>query len=82
MEIVYVKEKLKKCPFCKGDAAVVKDPLWNGSHGYHGCHDYYVKCMNEKCKVKPHTRKWDDIYRSAEDAINKAIDGWNDREEK
>ena len=38
--------------------------------------------MNEKCKVKPHTRKWDDIYRSAEEAIDKVIDGWNDREKK
>lgn len=74
---------LKKCPFCKGDVLLIKDPLWNGSHGYHGCYEFYVKCNNENCLVKPKARAYHTIYEKNEQVqIDKAIDAWNNREAK
>ena len=74
---------LKKCPFCKGEAEVIKEPLWNGSHGYHDCYDYIVRCNNIKCNVRPETRGYNTIYEKNEEIQKqKAADDWNNREQK
>lgn len=73
-------DKLKKCPFCKGEAELVKDPLWNGSHGYHDCYGFYITCGNNKCNIKPKTRSYDTIYNKNEETQKqKAADDWNNR---
>jgi len=74
---------LKKCPFCKGYAEVIKEPLWNGSHGYHDCYGFYVKCSNSNCNIKPKTKSYDTIYEKNEELQKqKAIEDWNNREQK
>ena len=74
---------LKKCPFCKGCAEIVKEPLWNGSHGYHNSYGFYVKCSNNECNVKPRTVRYSTIYEENEETQkNKAVEDWNNREQK
>lgn len=81
MEIVITDKKIKECPFCKKPGYVFKEQLWNGSHGYHGCYDYYTGCLNQDCRIKPKTRGVDDIYRSSDEAIDMVINDWNERKE-
>lgn len=75
-----IKEILKECPFCHLMPSVIKNPLWHESHGYHGKFEYYVGCQNDTCKIKPETRRYDDIYKMTEqDCIDRAITDWNER---
>lgn len=75
-----IKEYPKECPFCHELPSMEKDPLWHGSHGYHGNYKYYVACTNKDCKINPKTKAYDDVYgMTEEDCINKAIEDWNDR---
>ena len=71
---------LKPCPWCHRVPKVIKEALWQGSHGYHGCYQYYVECKNKNCRVQPKTRTYDTVgsYSSTE-CINKAISDWNNR---
>ena len=57
-----MKEYPKECPFCHSLPDIVKNPLWEGSHGYRGKYEYYIACRNEKCKLKITTRKYNNIY--------------------
>ena len=82
MEIKIPKliELPKECPFCHGEATIVKDKLWNGSHGYIGNYEYYIACKNEDCFIKPKTKSRDDIYgKSEEECLNNVIRMWNKR---
>lgn len=75
-----IKEIPKECPFCHSLPSVTKNPLWHGSHGYHGNFEYFIGCCNDMCKIKPATRKYDDIYDMTEqDCIDRAIADWNER---
>lgn len=64
-----MKEYPKECPFCRVLPDIVKDPLWNGSHGYHGHYKYYIACQNKDCKIQPRTRAYNDIYENVEEVI-------------
>jgi hypothetical protein len=75
-----MKNELKRCPFCGEYPALTKTPLWNGSHGYHGCYGYAVECENEDCTIKPSTRMFDTIYEPDEKKQKeKAVAAWNRR---
>lgn len=77
---IRMKELPKDCPFCHDVPIVAKDPLWHGSHGYHGNYEYYVACKNGKCKVQPRTKSYTDIYEMTEqECIDKSIKDWNNR---
>ena len=77
---IKIKVLPKECPFCHDIPALIKDPLWNGNHGYYGNYEYYVACENKKCKVNPKTKPYNDIYDMAEqECINKSIEDWNTR---
>ena len=69
--------KLKPCPFCGNEVELEKIPLWHGSHGYHGCYEYEIKCS--KCGCTVDQPKNDSIYRSEEEAKENAIKAWNKR---
>ena len=69
--------KLKRCPFCGNDVELEKIPLWHGSHGYHGCYEYEIKCS--KCGCTLRYEKNDTIYRSDDVAKNNVIEAWNRR---
>jgi len=72
--------KLKPCPFCGGAAEVRREPMWRGSHGYHGCYGYSVVCENDKCSIRPRTQVYDTIYEPDESKQKgKAIAAWNHR---
>lgn len=43
-------EKLKKCPFCGGEATVSTDVPVRGTIA--------ICCENQRCKVKPAVVKW------------------------
>lgn len=74
-----VTRKYKTCPWCKSTASLQKEPLWHGNHGYHGCYEFFIRCDNPKCGcIAPHG-KIDSVYRSEEEAIEKAIEIWNTR---
>ena len=80
MNIPLMRISLKECPWCHDMPVLAKDPLWSGSHGYHGNYEYYVACNNGNCKIKPCTKSYDNIYdMSEQECINKAIDDWNTR---
>ena len=70
---------LKKCPWCHSSPILVQEPLWTGSHGYYGCYEYYVKCIN-CCAIAPNG-KFNSVYQSEELARSKAIERWNERNE-
>lgn len=73
-------QKLKVCPFCKGEAELIKEPLWNGGHGYFDCYEFYVKCSNLNCFVKPKSKSYHTIYeKNYQIQISKAVNAWNDR---
>ena len=79
ISIIRAPCKLKKCPWGKIKPELFKEELWNGNHGYYGNYDFYVKCNNQKCKIRPQTIKYDDVYRDASIAIKSACDDWNNR---
>ena len=74
---------LKACPFCGHAPEVVKDPLWHGDRGYIDCYDIYVACRNEECQVRPHTQKFNNIYKKTLEELAElevlVIDIWNNR---
>lgn len=71
--------EIKSCPFCGCSAVIEKEPLWEGSHGYHGCYMVQVKCMNPLCGVSLPRHRYDTVYMDEETATRQAIDGWNRR---
>jgi len=73
---------LKPCPFCGQKVALIKKPLWHGSHGYRGCYEYVVKCRNPECQCKINLGQNNTIYRDDETAQKNAIEAWNRRAEK
>ena len=50
-----MKEYPRECPFCHSLPDIVINPLWDGTHGYHGKYEYYIACRNNDCKIGPHT---------------------------
>ena len=74
-----MSETLKPCPFCGAEVHIDKNPLWNGSHGYHGCFEYDIHCGKCGCRVP--LPQNDTIYRSDEVARENAITAWNVRKE-
>lgn len=80
MNIPLTGTSIKECPFCHDIPILNKDPLWNGSHGYHGNYEYYVGCRNGRCKINPRTKSYNDIYDMKEqECIEKVIEDWNIR---
>ena len=78
MEIPLIKILPQECPWCHNMPVLVKDPLWDGSHGYHGHYKYYVACRNKECNVNPHTYAYNDIYKMSEqECIEKSIEDGN-----
>lgn len=80
MNIPLIQILPEECPFCHGTPVLAKVSLWNGRHGYRGNYKYYVACKNEKCKVNPQTKSYNDIYGMTErECIEKSIEDWNKR---
>ena len=73
------KYDLLPCPFCGEDVYLDKVPLWNGSHGYHGCYQFDVHCRNLECGCKISLNQNDTVYRNEEEARLNAIKAWNRR---
>lgn len=72
--------KIEKCPFCGEVPTLTKNPMWQGSHGYHGCYGFSVKCENEDCAIMPFTRTFHTIYEKDENKQKKkAVAAWNRR---
>lgn len=72
---------LKTCPWCKEFPKIDTVPMWNGSHGYHGCYGVSVGCSNLlECRVHPKTTQYNTIYGATiQEATEKAVDEWNTR---
>lgn len=80
MNIPLMRISPKECPFCHDMPVLAKDPLWNESHGYYGKYEYYVACINGKCKIKPRTKSYNDIHdMSEQECVEKVIEDWNTR---
>lgn len=80
MNVPFMRILPDECPFCHNMPVLVKNPLWSDSHGYHGNYEYYVACKNEKCKINPRTKSYNDIYDMSEkECIEKVIEDWNTR---
>lgn len=72
--------KLLPCPFCGSEAKLEKDELWNNSHGYYNCYDFYIRCSNDNCKIRPETKHLNNIYEKDEKIILQTIKNrWNYR---
>ena len=71
--------ELKPCPFCGTKVEMRRVPLWNGSHGYHGCFNFEVKCP--KCGCSVNYIGSDTVNRSEEEAIANVTKAWNSRKE-
>lgn len=74
--------RILDCPFCGSQGKLEKEPLWVGTHGYHGCYDFFVRCSNDCCRVQLIGGRFNSVYTSEEDALGKAIKKWNQREWK
>lgn len=73
-------ERIRDCPFCRSQARLERDPLFSeNGRGYPGAYDFYVRCTNKYCGVTLPHGKYDSIYCSEDDAIEKAIKRWNAR---
>ena len=70
---------IKPCPFCGEVPYLEKIPLWNGSHGYHGCYEYDIHCRNPECGCRVNLGKNDTIYNSDGEARLNAVHAWNRR---
>lgn len=77
-EIVYNEKQLKECPFCHKPGYLMRNDIT----GYFGNYHYYVGCNNATCKIRPATRKIDDIYRRWEQAVDIVAAEWNERGEE
>lgn len=67
---------LFKCPICKTTPTLITTPLWNGSHGYHGCYSYVYSCP--KCAlIKANSSST--VYYTPEMADTSALLDWNER---
>ena len=71
--------ELKPCPCGCKNVELKKDPLGHGSHGYHGCYEFNIKCLNPNCGWRLKIPKNDTIYRSEEEARKNTINAWNNR---
>lgn len=71
--------QIKSCPWCGGVGHMVIEPMWNGSHGYHGCYSWEIHCA--QCGATAPNGKFDNIYLSQEEAECKALAAWNKRKE-
>ncbi|MBO7693763.1 MAG: Lar family restriction alleviation protein [Methanobrevibacter sp.] len=71
--------KIETCPWCGGAGHMVIEPMWRGSHGYHGCYSWEVQCT--QCGATTPNGKFDNIYISQEEAEYKALEKWNKRKE-
>ena len=69
--------KIKNCPFCGSEVELKRLPLWNGSHGYHGCYEYVISCDN--CGCNKDLGNNNTIYNTDEEAKKNAIENWNMR---
>lgn len=69
--------ELKPCPFCGIIPHIRKIPLWHGTHGYHGCYEYDIRCTHCGCRVN--LVKNQTIYIKDEETINNAVTAWNRR---
>ena len=73
--------ELEVCPWCKKKPNLIKREMWApGGHGYYGCYAYFVECANTKCKIRPATKHYNDIYDRDTTAIKDACEDWNTRE--
>ena len=70
---------IEHCPWCGSSGSIVKNPLWNGSHGYHGCYEIFVQCVNQKCRAIAPNGKTDTVYSTEQEAVDIAISRWNTR---
>ena len=73
-----INEKLIACPCGCKEIELKKEPLWHGNHGYQGCYNIKLKCINPKCPWEFHFEKNDTIYRTEEEAIKNIITQWNE----
>ena len=71
--------EIKPCPFCGHEVYMDKIPLWNGSHGYHGCYEFKIRCKNIDCGCRFDFWENDTVYRDEETAIYNVIEQWNRR---
>ena len=71
---------LKPCPFCGTDVSIRIIPLWEGSHGYKHCYEYDIKC--EKCGCHRNLPGNNTIYWTGEQAVERAVNAWNERADK
>lgn len=78
-EIINPHTKLAECPFCHEPGFLFREQLWNDRHGYYENYEYYVRCDNNKCNVRPKTRATNDVYSDKENAIQEVIKRWNSR---
>ena len=80
MNIPLMRISSKECPFCHDMPVLAREPLWNESHGYYGKYEYYVACINGKCKINPRTKPYNDIYdMSEQECVEKGIEDGNTR---
>jgi hypothetical protein len=70
---------LKLCPFCGTKVRMLKEPLWRGTHGYHGCFEFSIKCPECGCTLDYINN--DSIHQSEEEAIANVAKAWNRRKE-
>ena len=71
--------KIKKCPFCGGEAWLTQEPLWQGDRGYRGEYHIYVKCQSEGCGVSLPNGKFATLYNTKDKCEKLAIEKWNNR---
>ena len=74
---------IKECPWC-GSAGIYQfhDLDKGNGRGYPGYYAIEIKCSNPRCEAKAPYGIFDDIYRSTQEAINKAAEAWNKRKDK
>lgn len=73
---------IKKCPWCGSQGHLTFDSLEKpNGRGYPGNYLFYIKCTNDLCGAIAPYGKVDDIYRSTQEAVDKAVKIWNAREE-
>lgn len=72
-----IKNQIKPCGFCNCSGMIIQNPLWHGSHGYHGCYEVYIECSN--CHIVRPNGKFNTVYNTFDEAVNEAINCWNDR---
>ena len=73
-----------ECPWCGAPGTLVVIPLWDQSKPseYYGNYVHYVECGNPKCKIRPKTRPYNDVYEGTFfECNNSAINDWNDRKQ-